>query len=278
MTRAPWIATGLVLATVVAVGSGPGQSSQTTANTQQAASKSTEPSIIVLRVTDVRPDMMSEFVALQKSDTIPGLKKAGLEWRDAWRSAVVGSANTIAFLTPAKSFADFDGDPPMKKALGDDGYRTYMDKVTKLIGSSRVYILRTRPDLGYQTEASSASTMPPKLGVLAEVEVAMGKQPDFESILKAEWVPALKKANIPSYMVTETMMGGPIGQYHTFTPITNFAQLEKGHPVQQALGEAAFTKLMARMGPNIRRAERTIIRYDEELSFRGTAKPKTESQ
>jgi len=32
------------------------------------------------------------------------------------------------------------------------------------------------------------------------------------------------------------------------------------------------------MGPTIRHAERIIIRYDDELSFQGSAKPKTESQ
>jgi hypothetical protein len=280
MTRAPWIATGFVLATVVALGSGP--ASQTTGTTQQttpqaAAPKSTGPSYMILRVTEVKPDMMSDFIALQKSDTVPGLQKAGVEWRDAWRAAIVGSANTFAFVTPLKSFSDLDGENPMQKALGADGYRSYLDKVGKLIGSSRAYIIRSRPDLGYQSEGT-ASTSPPKLGVLADVEVMAGRQADFEAILKTEWAPGLKKANIPSYSVSEVMFGGAIGQYYTFTPLTNFAQLEKGHPIQQALGEAGLNRLMAKMGPSIRRAERIIIRYDEELSFRGQAKPKTESQ
>jgi hypothetical protein len=232
---------------------------------------------MMLRLTDVKPDMMSDYVALQKSDTIPGLQKAGVEWRDAWRTAVVGSANTVAFVSPLKSLGDLDGDSPMQRALGADGYRTYMDKMAKVINDSRVYIIRSRPDLGYQSEGT-ASTSPPKLGVLADVEVVPGRQPDFEAILKTEWAPGLKKANVPSYSVSEVMFGGAIGQYYTFTPINNFAQLEKGHPIQQALGEAGLNRLMAKMGPSIRHAERIIIRYDEELSFRGPAKPKTESQ
>ena len=107
MTRVPWVATGFVLATAVALGSGQatqtaGTTQQATCTSQAAASKSMGPSFMTLRVTDVKPDMMSDFVALQKSDTIPGLQKAGIEWRDAWRAAVVGSANTIAFITPIK--------------------------------------------------------------------------------------------------------------------------------------------------------------------------------
>jgi hypothetical protein len=243
---------------------------------QAAASKSMGPAFMTLRITDVKPDMMSDFVALQKSDTIPGLQKAGIEWRDVWRSAVVGSASTIAFITPIKSFGDFDGDSPMQKALGPEGYRAYMSKVTKLVANTRVYIIRSRPDLGYESE-STAKT-PPKLGVLADVEVMPGRQPDFEAILKGEWAPALKKANVPLYGVSEVMFGGAIGQYYTFTPISNFAQLEKGHPITQSLGEAGLNRLMAKLGPSIRHAERIIIRYDDELSFRGMSKPKTESQ
>jgi hypothetical protein len=281
MTRVPWVATGFVLATVVVLGSGP--TLQTTGTTQQttsqaAASKPTGPNYMLLRLTDVKPDMMSDYVALQKSDTIPNLQKAGVEWRDAWRAAVVGSQNTVAFVTPIKSFGDFDGDNPMVKAVGADGYRAYMSKMSKLINDSHVYIIRARPDLGYQSESTTASNSPPKLGVLADVEVMPGRQPDFEALLKTEWAPALKKANVPTYMVSEVVMGGGIGQYYTFTPISNFAQLEKGHPIVQSLGEAGLNRLMAKMGPSIRRAERIVIRYDEELSFRGPAKPKTESQ
>src|SRR6476620_9131517 len=129
MTRAPWVATGLVLATVVVA-----SQSQTTGTSQQTASpKSPESMFVTLRVTDVKPDMMSEYVALQKSDTIPGLKTAGIEWRDVWRAAVVGNPGTVATVMPLKSLADLDGDPPMKKALGDDGYRAYMEKMNKLI-------------------------------------------------------------------------------------------------------------------------------------------------
>ncbi len=290
MTRAPWVATGFLLATAVTFGFGPQSTqkpatqkpatpaTQSTPSAQSAAPKAMSPQFVILRIVDVKPDSMADFVALQKSDTVPGLKKAGIEWRDTWRAAVVGSPNTVAFVTPLKSFADLDGDPPMQRALGADGYRAYMDKVSKLIANTRVYIVRGRPDLGYEPQTQSGDMPMAKLGVLADVEVMPGRQADFETILKTEWVPGLKKANVPMYSVSEVVMGGAIGQYYTFTPITNFAQLEKGHPIQQSLGEAGLNRLMAKLGPTIRHAERIVIRYDEELSWRGQPKPKTESQ
>jgi hypothetical protein len=305
MTRAPWVATGFFLATIAIAGSGPADQTQkpsqtpttpTTGTTQQTtpqtpAAKQAGPQFVMLRIVDVKPEMVSEFIALQKSETIPGLQKAGVEWRDAWRSAAVGSPFTIAFITPLKSFAELDGEGPMQKALGQEGFRAYLQKVAKLAVGTRASILRTRPDLGFKEDSTAsagssassgsstnAASQMPKLGVLANVQVVPGRQPDFEAILKGEWVPGLKKANISMYSVSEVVFGGGIGEYYTFTPIANFAQLEKGHPIQQALGEAGLNKLMAKMGPTIRHAERTIIRYDEELSFRTPSKPKTESQ
>src|SRR5689334_5885075 len=103
MTRAPWVATGFLLATAVTFGFGPQStqkpttpSTQSTPSAQSAAPKAMSPQFVILRIVDVKPDSMADFVALQKSDTVPGLKKAGIEWRDTWRAAVVGSPNTVA--------------------------------------------------------------------------------------------------------------------------------------------------------------------------------------
>jgi hypothetical protein len=103
------------------------------------------------------------------------------------------------------------------------------------------------------------------------VEVVTGRQPEFEAILKNDWAPALKKAGVPSYGVSQVMLGGAITEYYTFTPLENYAQLDKGHPIQQSLGEAGLNELMAKMGATIHHAERIVIKYDDELSFRTKA-------
>lgn len=226
------------------------------------------PHFVMLTIVDVRPDMMADYVALQKNETIPALQKGGLEWREAWRAGAFGTPYTVAYVAPLKSFADLDGPSPIVKALGEDGAKAYMAKVTKLVTNTRRYALRGRPDLGYK----GAEGQPmPKLGVLASVEVSNGRMMEYESLLKTEWVPALKKAGVPMYSVSQVVFGGSISEYFTFTPIENYAQLDKGHPITQSLGEAGVNKLMARLGASVHRAERMIIRYDEELSFRTKA-------
>jgi hypothetical protein len=224
----------------------------------------TPPVALMLTLVDVKPDMMADYVAFQKNETIPALQKAGIEWRDAWRAGFFGMTYTVAFITPLASFGRLDGPSPIEKALGAAGARAYEMKIAKMVNSMRRYALRDRPDLGYRTEGGAM----PKLGVLASVEVITGRQPEFEGMLKSDWAPALKKAGVPSYSVSQVMLGGAITEYYTFTPLESFAQLDKGHPIQQSLGEAGMNELMAKMGAYIHHAERIVIKYDDELSFR----------
>jgi hypothetical protein len=98
--------------------------------------------------------------------------------------------------------------------------------------------------------------------------VVPGRANEFETILKNEWTPALKKAGVANYGVSQVVYGGSMGQYYTFTPLENYAQLDKGHPIQQSIGEAGMNRIVAKMSNSTRSVERFIIRFDEELSFK----------
>jgi hypothetical protein len=247
------------VATQTQSSSKPAQAPSATAATPPAA-----PAFIRLTIVEIRPDMVADYVALQKSETMPALQKAGVAFRNAWRTGVFGSSFTVAYIAPLGSFASLDEPNPLLKSMGEEAYRAYQVKMAKLITSSRTYALRDRPELGLKTEGAPMA----KLGVLASVEVTPGRAMEWETILKNEWTPALKKAGVANYAVNQVVFGGSAGQYYTFTPIENFAQLDKGHPITQSIGEAGLNKLLAKMGPSTRSVERFIIRYDEELSFK----------
>lgn len=265
----PWalVAAAALVMGVMSVADVATQTSAKPAQTPSASATATPPAAPVfvrLTIVEIRPEMVADYVALQKSDTMPALQKAGVAWRDAWRTGVFGSSFTVAYIAPLKSFASLDEPNPLLKMMGEEGYRAYQAKMSKLIRSQQTYALRDRPDLGLKTEGTPMA----KLGVLASVEVVPGRTAEFETILKNEWTPALKKAGVANYVVSQVMFGGSAGQYYTFTPIENFAQLDKGHPITQSIGEAGMNRIVAKMGTSTRSVERFIIRYDEELSFR----------
>jgi hypothetical protein len=273
MTRVPLVSRpwALIAAAALAMGvissANVATQAQTSSKPAQASATATPPAapmFVRLTIVEIRPEAINDYVALQKSDTIPALQKGGVAWRNAWRTGVFGSSFTVAYISPIGSFASLDEPNPMLKSMGEEGFRQYQAKMARFIASQRTYALRDRPDLGLKTEGTPMA----KLGVLASVEVVAGRATEFETILKNEWTPALKKAGVANYAVSQVTLGGSIGQYYTFTPIENYAQLDKGHPIAQSIGEAGMNRIMAKMSSSVRSVERFVIRYDEELSFK----------
>jgi hypothetical protein len=262
----PWaiVAAAALVMGVMSIADVATQTSAKPAQAPTASATATPPVFVRLNIVEIRPEMMAEYVALQKAETIPALQKAGMPYRNAWRTGAFGSTFMVAYITPIKSFAQLDEPNPIVKAMGEEAARAYMAKMAKLITSQRLYALRDRPDLGLRTEGTPMA----KLGVLAEVEVVPGRALEWEGILKNEWTPALKKAGVANYAVNQVIFGGSAGAYYTFTPIENYAQLDKGHPITQSIGEAGMNKILAKMSASTRSVERFIIRYDEELSFK----------
>lgn len=225
---------------------------------------------IMLVIVDVKPEMWDDYVAMQKAEAIPALQKGGVESRSAWRTAVFGPSYNVAYLYQLKSFGILDGEPPMRRALGEEGEKAFNAKARRMLIGSRSCAIRLRPELGFGMDAAAE----PKLGVLAHVYTLPGKQSAFEGVLKSDWVPGLRKGGVPLYAVHEVVMGGEMGEYYTFTPIDNLAALDGGHPIMRGLGAAAYRAVMTKFAPLTRKVERTVIRRDPDLSFT-TKKPMT---
>src|SRR5258706_13479734 len=68
--------------------------------------------------TRVKPDMLNEWLDLQKNEVVPALKKAGQTTRTVYVSGLFGNSYEYVIITPFAKYADFDEGNPMVKALG----------------------------------------------------------------------------------------------------------------------------------------------------------------
>jgi hypothetical protein len=234
-----------------------------TVSAQTPAPDPAKPRLLQLTIGTLRPDMVKAYYDYQKSDVIPALQKGGVKWRDSFRTAVFGDIFTVAHVTDVSSLEQYDAPPPLKKALGDEGYAAFQAKAGTMVSSLKTYLIRTRPDLSYVPD----SAYQPKLAILTTVEVATDKIAEFEAFIKSDWIPALKSGGGKSYRVSQVVYGGSAAQYFTLVGVDTFADIAKGHPVTRALGEEGVVKLMAKVGATTRHVERTIIRLDPDLSF-----------
>lgn len=231
----------------------------------QAAAKPALPpkrEMIQVTVVKVKPDLLNEWLEFQKNETIPMLKKAGAIRRDAWQTGIFGESGMYAFVVPIENFNQYDGDNPPLRALGADGARAYAEKNRRFLASSHTYADQTRPDLGYDVKMSG----PPKLALLSNVQIALGKGSDYESLIKSDVLPVMRKAHL-GYAVSQTVLGGDINEFTTLIFYDSFADIGKGHPFDRILGADGSRQLTAKAVGIVTHVERTIVRYVPDLSF-----------
>jgi len=271
---AVWVACGcLVIALAAATGRiGMAQTATTGKMPAKAQPAAVQPApraqapakreMLQITVLKIKPDLLNEWIDFQKNETIPMLKKAGATRRDAWQTATFGEGFMYAFVTPIENFSQYDGDAPPVRALGAEGARAYGEKNRRFVVSTRTYLEQTRPDLGYEVKM----TGPPKLALLSDIQIALGKTPDYEALIKADVLPVMRKARL-GYAVSQTVLGGDVNAFTTLIFYDNFAEIGKGHPFDRILGAEGGRQLTAKAAGIVTHVERSIIRYVPDLSF-----------
>jgi len=232
------------------------------AKPQAAAKPAPKREMIQVTVVKVKPDLLNEWLEFQKNETIPMLKKAGAIRRDAWQTGIFGESGMYAFVVPIENFTQYDGDNPPLRALGADGARAYAEKNRRFIVSSHTYADQTRPDLGNDVKMAG----PPKLALLSNVQIALGKGSDYEALVKSDVLPVMRKARL-GYAVSQTVLGGDINEFTTLIFYDTFADIGKGHPFDRILGTDGSRQLTAKAVGIVTHVERSIVRYVPELSF-----------
>ena len=259
-----------LLVTMLAAQSAVSQPSQakTTAKTQArkkapAAAPATPGQLSSIAVIRVKPEMINEWIDLNTNTVNPALKKAGVKSRSVWQTAQFGESFEYVVITPIESLAQFDGEPPLRKALGEQGYQAYLEKARRMITSVHTYADQERPELSYLGKM----TGPPKLVVVADIQVAPGRTADFENLIKTDVLPAVKKGGALGYFVNQTILGGDISGYASVTVYENFADLAKGSPLIRGMGPAGYERFLRKTAGIVVRTQRSVYRFIPNLSF-----------
>ena len=217
-----------------------------------------------ITIVHVKPDMVTDFEDFVKNEAIPMQKKSGLKWRSTFQTAFFGESYEYVIATPIESFGQYDGgQSPAMRVLGQEGARAYGAKQRKFVVSSHTYATLDRPDLSFQ----GTMTGPPKLGVVNIVQVTPGRAQEFESLIKNDVMPALKKAGVPGYFVSQTVFGGNINEYVSVTLYDSMADIGKGSPLVRVWGQEGFNKFVQKTVGVIVHQERLVTRYNPDLSF-----------
>ncbi len=255
------------LAVVVAwtaLGAAQGQRGAGAPGRGRAAGQQAPPVRLQVQVTQVKPEMVGTYQDLIKNELIPGLKKAGVQYRWTFTNGPSGQGFTFVSAQPVTNYAQFDQPGVLQRAIGADGVANFNAKLRPTIVSQHTYLQTLRQDLSIQ----SNSPTPPGLLVVQSFQIAPGKGNDFTSSMTSDYVPNFKKAGVKDFWAYATNFGAPGGQIVTVRAIAKYAELDEPGLLNKAgLSPDAIQQIGARRAAVATVIENNLVRLVPELSF-----------
>jgi hypothetical protein len=257
-----YVTTGAILATIALF------NVQTVVAQSEPAPK---PKWSLVTMTTIKPEMRSEYEAWQKQITA-AFKKAEIPSR-AVLQTMMGNLFEYVSVSPLAHFADLDGPNPVERALGKEEAVNLMRKGAAYITSSHRIASQALDDMSIQTETPE----PAPYALVTILRLVPGKGPDFAAWMKNEYMPAMKKAEVKNFWVSQTVFGGDPNERVTVRTMNAMGEIDAGPVLSKALGEEGARKLMDKTVGMADSVQFRIVRYRPDLSYRTAAAAKTSS-
>ena len=256
--------TGLVLVAAVVVCGASVLWAQGGGRAAQSSAAAPQRNWYSVTISTVKPDHVTEWMQIQKSQTLPMQQKGAVKSRDTWQSgAPFGDGNTYAVVTPIDKFATYDMPPLALRVLGEGPGRAYQDKLAAITLARRTLGVQDRAELSIPPAPNAKFVA----AILADVTIVSGHAAQYEAYLKDDVLPLLKKDNTVGFVVSRTVFGGNANEYHEVTYLASFADIDKGPAQARLLNAAERTAMTAKISPHVEHIERTILRYVPDLSY-----------
>jgi hypothetical protein len=209
-----------------------------------------------------KPELWREAIEFVKNEVVPIRLKGGEKHMECWTS-VFGNVHEMWFFTPLESFAAMDKPTGLLlKALGSqEAVNAHVDKSRKYSISIRQFVIRVRPDLSYIKPNAPA----PKLAVVIKSEIVSQRTQEFESYVKNDSLPVVRKSGRIGELRANIAFGGT--GVLKFDPQESFANLDKGGAARQVLDAEGVRKMMAKLQGVIARSEITVLLFRPDLSI-----------
>ena len=213
-------------------------------------------------IMEVVPDQLDEFIEVQLEQVNPALRRAGVQWRSAWRTAEFGNQYERMFVTPMDDLAELDRGGPLALALDRRDLERMDERVRRTISGHRTYALRYRPELSVESPNAGGLS----LAWITTLEVAPGRLADWQAFMR-ERLPQFRGDNVVFGMY-ERYLGSGAAVWQLVENHSSFTELNNPTIMQRALG-ARTSDTAAGLAGVVLSVERTVLRYDPELSFSG---------
>ncbi len=218
-----------------------------------------EPALIHVRIVEVIPSKVNEFVALQKT-LMEAQKKAGLPGRSVWQESR-GNTNTFHIVNSAENFAEMD--ESATSVMSDLAWANWVNSITAVTQSREIITLRTFPDL----DLGPFDNQETDLLRLMQITVKAGQRGAYSTWLRETMTPALKKHGVKGRSVNRIVLGGNTNTWVIGNRFNDWAKLDSPNPFNKIPKEerqAVFAELNE---IEIEETKTLILRYRADLSY-----------
>ncbi|MBL8236184.1 MAG: hypothetical protein JNM66_02105 [Bryobacterales bacterium] len=139
-------------------------------------------------------------------------------------------------------------------------YRAANIRLMATVEDRETRVTEIKPELSIRD-----STVPAPYLRVARVRVKPGRQDEMRAVLKEMMSAGMKPAGVKLYLVTETRMGGPVGEFTTSLAVPALTDLDES-AARKAMGEVKYASWAAKRDAVTESAEVNLYRYRPELS------------
>jgi hypothetical protein len=209
----------------------------------------------------VIPERRHEFERNLKR-LVAAHRKAGTPWLRTWQAAA-GNTMEYTVVVPVARFGDLDGPSAGARALGDSAWERLHDDLARCaLGETREYAT-PRPELNIDnTDAPIRSYW-----IETVTDVTAGKMIDYLAWLQNDYRPALEKAGVTHFYVSQPIFGSVANRIVTTRMIENFAEIDAGPILARALSDEAVRIVNDKAASLIRASMTKILQLRQDLSF-----------
>jgi len=219
------------------------------------------PTWLSFMTTKIKPDMRQEYEGYMK-EISAAYKKGGAPFRVVTQNAF-GDLNEYTSVTQISDFASMEQPSLLVKVLGEENWAHLSKSLARCSIESQRVGAQVRSDVTIRRATPASYTY----GLLSHTVIAPGRLDDYESWLKSDYLPALKKGGVEDYWVNRTIFGGNFNEVNAIRWLKTLGELDGGPILNKAVGAEAATKINAKAAPMIRSQRLVVVRLRTDLSY-----------
>jgi len=189
-------------------------------------------------------------------------KKAGIPWFLTFEN-FAGDTTEYTTVVPVMKFGDLDSPSVVVKVLGEAGWEHLSRKMAQCYTAQTRQYATPRTDL----EINQKDVPMGIYWVETSILVEPGKMGDYLNWLQNEYRPALEKAGVAHFQVSQPIFGTVAGEIVTMRMLKNLAEIDGGPVLSRALNEEGARAVIAKSVALVSSSNTRIIRVRTDLSY-----------